>query len=58
MYKFIYVFTKETSDELVTQGFNLVKSDEKNKVYVFENNPKKQFTFSKKDFAFSNTLTF
>lgn len=58
MYKFIYVFTKETSDELVTQGFNLVKSDEKNKVYVFENNPKKQFTFSKKDFVFSNTLTF
>lgn len=40
MYKFIYVFTKETSDELVTQGFNLVKSDKKNKVYVFENNPK------------------
>lgn len=58
MYKFIYVFTKETSDELVTQGFNLVKSDEKNKVYVFENNPKKQLTFSKKDFVFSNTLTF
>lgn len=58
MYKFIYVFTKETSDELVTQGFNLVKSDKKNKVYVFENNPKKQFTFSKKDFVFSNTLTF
>lgn len=58
MYKFIYVFTKETSDELVTQGFSLVKSDEKNKVYVFENNPKKQFTFSKKDFVFSNTLTF
>lgn len=58
MYKFIYVFTKETSDELVTQGFNLVKSDEKNKVYVFENNLKKQFTFSKKDFVFSNTLTF
>lgn len=58
IYKFIYVFTQETSDTLVAQGFNLVKSDKKNNVYVFENNPKKKFTFSKKDFVFSNTLTF
>lgn len=58
MYKFIYVFTKETSDALIAQGFNLVKSDEKNNVYVFENNPTLKFAFSKKDFVFSNTLTF
>lgn len=58
MDKFIYVFTKETSDALILQGFNLVKSDEKNKVYVFENNPTLKLTFSKKDFVFSNTLTF
>lgn len=58
MYKFIYVFTKETSDALISQGFNLVKSDEKNKVYVFENNPTLKLMFSKKDFVLSNTLTF
>lgn len=58
MYKFIYVFTKETSDALIAQGFTPVKSDEKNKVYVFENSPGKKFTFSQKDFVFSNTLTF
>lgn len=58
MYKFIYVFVKEASDALIERGFNLVKSDEKNKVYVFENNPNLKFTFSKKDFVFSNTLTF
>lgn len=58
MYKFIYVFNKETSDMLISQGFNLVKSDKKNKIYVFENSPNKKFTFSKKDFTFSNTLTF
>ncbi len=58
MYKFIYVFTKETSDALILQGFNLVKSDEKNKVYVFENNPTLKLMFSKKDFVLSNTLTF
>lgn len=58
MYKFIYVFNKETADTLVTQGFNLVKNNEKNNVYVFENNPKLKLTFSKKDFVFSNTLTF
>lgn len=58
VYKFIYVFAKETSDMLIAQGFNLVKSDEKNKIYIFENNPKKVLTFSSKDFVFSNTLTF
>lgn len=58
MYKFIYVFTKEISDSLVAQGFDLVKSDEKNNVYIFENNPKLRLVFSKKDFALSNTLTF
>lgn len=58
MYKFIYVFAKETSNALIKQGFNLVKRDEKNKVYVFENNPNLKLAFSKKDFVFSDTLTF
>lgn len=58
MYKFIYVFDKETSDTLIKQGFILVKSDKQNKVYIFENNSRNKLNFSKKNFVFSNTLTF
>ena len=58
MYKFIYVFDAKTADYLVEQGVNLIKSDKEKNIYVFENNPKNTMKFSKKDFVFSNTLTF
>lgn len=58
MYKFIYVFGAKTADSLVEQGFNLIKSNKEKNIYVFENNPKNTMKFSKKDFVFSNTLTF
>lgn len=58
MYKFIYVFDVKTADYLVEQGFNLIKSNKEKNIYVFENNPKNTMKFSKKDFVFSNTLTF
>jgi len=58
MYKFIYVFDAKTADSLVEQGFNLIKSNKEKNIYVFENNPKNTMKFSKKDFVFSNTLTF
>ena len=58
MYKFIYVFDAKTADYLVEQGFNLIKSNKEKNIYVFENNPKNTMKVSKKDFVFSNTLTF
>ena len=58
MYNFIYVFDAKTADSLVEQGFNLIKSNKEKNIYVFENNPKNTMKFSKKDFVFSNTLTF
>ena len=58
MYQFIYVFDAKTADSLVEQGFNLIKSNKEKNIYVFENNPKNTMKFSKKDFVFSNTLTF
>ena len=58
MYKFIYVFDAKTADSLVEQGFNLIKSNKEKNIYVFENNPKNTMKLSKKDFVFSNTLTF
>ena len=58
MYKFIYVFTKETADDLSAKGFAMVKADYKNNVYVFENKPRKEFNLSEETFVYSNTLTF
>lgn len=58
MYRFIYVFDKDTADALVAQGFTLIKSDDEKKIYVFENSPTIKPRFSKKDLVFSNMLTF
>ena len=56
-YAFIYVFGDENKDKLIDLGFQLLKSDEKEHVYIFENNGT---VIDDKGlvFAFSNTLTF
>ena len=55
---FIYVFSIQDRDTLLSKGYKLLKSDEKNNIYIFANND--QFTFGETDmkFVFSNTLTF
>lgn len=35
--RFIYVLDDDTKDRLLKNNYNLIKSDEKKKVYVFEN---------------------
>lgn len=58
MYRFIYVFDKDTADTLTKQGLTIIKSDDEKKIYVFENTPTMKPKFSKKDFVFSDMLTF
>lgn len=58
MKKFIYVFNEETAKSLIAQGGKLIKTDKANNVYVFINEPSCNFTFSKKDFVYSDMLTF
>lgn len=55
--KFIYVFERNARDKLLAEGYKLIKSDERQNVFVFEN--RETHTFSE-DFAFvfSDTLTF
>lgn len=55
---FIYVFSKEDRDSLLLKNYNLLKADERNNIYIFENS--NQLTFNKSDMTFviSNTLTF
>ena len=40
---FIYVFDKQARDMLLADGFHLLKSDERNEIYVFVN--QEQFIF-------------
>ena len=60
MERFIYAFSEEDKDYLLSKGFTLLQSDEIHRKYLFENNQK--FKFSKdaenRNFVFSNMLTF
>lgn len=58
MENFLYVFDKESRDELLSIGFRLLKSDNKNDVYVFANRNDMAFELSEISFVRSDTLTF
>lgn len=59
--KFIYVFDAIARDRLLSAGYQILKNDERQNMFVFEN--KDSHTFAKKytgDFTFvlSDSLTF
>lgn len=56
--KFIYVFSTAARDRLIKAGYTLLKSDEINNAYIFENNPKIVFSFNGIGELKTNTLTF
>ena len=58
MEKFLYVFTKEARDKLMSANFKLLKSDERNESYVFANQTDMTFALSDISFIRSDTLTF
>lgn len=58
MNNFLYVFDKESRDELLVAGFKLLKSDKKNDVYVFADQMDMSFKLADISFVRSNTLTF
>lgn len=58
MERFLYVFDKESRDELLVAGFKLLKSDKKNDVYVFANRNDMAFELADIPFVRSDTLTF
>lgn len=58
MEKFLYVFSKEARDRLLSANYTLLKSDEKNEVYVFANQMDMTFDLADISFIRSNTLTF
>ncbi len=58
MEKFLYVFDKESRDELLHAGYKLLKSDKKNDVYVFANRNDMAFELTDISFVRTDTLTF
>lgn len=59
--KFIYVFDKDARDRLLSASYQLLKADEQQNIFVFEN--KEIYIFAAnnaEDFTFvlSDTLTF
>lgn len=61
--RFIYVFDPKTRNKLIDEGYSLLKSDERNCIYVFENKASQSGTkFSLEDselrFVLSNVLSF
>lgn len=59
--KFIYVFDTDARDKLLSANYQLLKSDEQQSIFVFENKETHTFAASAtEDFTFvlSDTLTF
>lgn len=57
MGKFIYVFTAEDKDILVRNGFILLSSDERNKVYIFAAREDMSFCLTNIDHVETDSLT-
>lgn len=57
--KFIYVMDDALKDELLSRGYQLVKTDSTQKIYVFANNKEETAKFELNGLhVFSNVLTF
>lgn len=54
---FLYVLSEDGRDWLIEHGYNLLKSDDRRHVYVFENSNKENFAALPIDAVFSDTLT-
>ena len=57
MSKFIYVFNADDKDVLAKNGFMLLSSDERNKVYVFAQCPEMTFCLANIQHVESDELT-
>ncbi len=55
--KFAYVYSEDARDKLLMRGYELLKSDEYNHIYVFAND-RAVFDSSELSVLFSDTLTF
>lgn len=55
---FIYVFDADAKNKLLEMQFVMLKSDDKNNVYIFVNDDNKNFVVDDIPYVISDTLTF
>lgn len=55
---FIYVFDADAKNKLLEMQFMMLKSDDKNNVYIFVNDDKENFVVDDIPYVISDTLTF
>ncbi len=55
---FIYVFSNDSRDKLLSAGFHMLKEDEKQEIFVFENPVNLKFAMPDVSYILSDTLTF
>ena len=58
MPNFIYVFSTEGRDKLLSMQYEMLKCDEDRHIFVFLNKGRMDFSCSDFKFALSDTLTF
>lgn len=58
MAKFIYVFTVNARDLLLKKGYQLLKSDDANNIFIFANSDRMAFDLTGVIHLASDTLTF
>lgn len=55
---FIYVFDADAKNKLLEMQFMMLKSDDKNNVYIFVNDDNENFAVDDIPYMISDTLTF
>lgn len=58
MEKFIYVYSSEARDKLIAANYKLLKSDDRNRTYVFLNENKLSFEKLDVSYILSDVMTF
>lgn len=58
MANFIYVFSEEGRDKLLSLQYEMLKCDDSKRIYVFLNKERQDFSCEGLKFALSDTLTF
>lgn len=60
MGRFLYVFSEDARDKLLSRKFEMIKEDKQNNIFIFLNQISNDLAFSVNDISYieSNTLTF
>jgi len=56
--KFVYVYSADARDKLLAANYTLMKSDERNNIYIFLNEDKLSFSSLDVSYILSDTITF